>query len=204
MKKIIAGILAFTTVFTMLTGCGKKESSKESSSVSSSETFAQPNHSENIEDAIKDYLAAYKNEDLNKIAYFSYPTEFVDTGIECDSHFLEPLSIDNQIGKNVIYKSILKKEKMSDDDIAQIKKQLIECEAMLNIMKKYGNDLSDITEEDKKAAFNAKDTKYNITEAYDVEVNIECELEDSVINHWDVQMYYIENDGWKVGIEQRS
>ena len=75
---------------------------------------------------------------------------------------------------------------------------------MLNIMKKYGNDLSDITEEDKKAALNAKDTKYNITEAYDVEVNVECELEDSVINHWDVQMYYIENDGWKVGIEQRS
>ena len=41
MKKIIAGILAFTTVFTMLTGCGKDESSSSEKSSSSSAQSAE-------------------------------------------------------------------------------------------------------------------------------------------------------------------
>ena len=41
MKKIIAGILAFTTVFTMLTGCGKDESSSSEKSSSSSSQSAE-------------------------------------------------------------------------------------------------------------------------------------------------------------------
>lgn len=243
MKKIIAGILAFTTVFTMLTGCGKDESSSSEKSSSSSaqsaekagdsdskdedntnsteenvteqdvteentetETKENNNGADNdyIEpsgdylDFLKDAIEKINNSDFKDLLYSYYPTDVVDTILEYRSDMVDELKEElGSNGKKIIYKGIISEEKVPDDEIADAGEELAQYAAAAELIKKYKGDVEAIPEEEQKAAMEVRDSRYKITQAYLVDVEIEYEGEEGNPDEMYFLVYYIDGDGWK-------
>lgn len=243
MKKIIAGILAFTTVFTMLTGCGKDESSSSEKSSSSSaqsaekagdsastdedntnsteenvteqdvteentETETKENNngadSDYIEpsgdylDFLKDAIENINEEDYKELLYSYYPTDVVDTILEYRSDMVDEFKEElNSNGKKIIYKGIISEEKVPDDEIADAGEELAQYAAAAELIKKYKGDVEAIPEEEQKAAMEVRDSRYKITQAYLVDVEIEYEGEEGNPDEMYFLVYYIDGDGWK-------
>ena len=243
MKKIIAGILAFTTVFTMLTGCGKDESSSSEKSSSSSaqsaekagdsdskdedntnsteenvteqdvteentETETKENNngadSDYIEpsgdylDFLKDAIEKINNSDFKDLLYSYYPTDVVDTILEYRSDMVDELKEElGSNGKKIIYKGIISEEKVPDDEIADAGEELAQYAAAAELIKKYKGDVEAIPEEEQEAAMEVRDSRYKITQAYLVDVEIEYEGEEGNPDEMYFLVYYIDGDGWK-------
>ena len=243
MKKIIAGILAFTTVFTMLTGCGKDESSSSEKSSSSSsqsaekagdsdskdedntnsteenvteqdvteentETETKKNNngadSDYIEpsgdylDFLKDAIEKINNSDFKDLLYSYYPTDVVDTILEYRSDMVDELKEElGSNGKKIIYKGIISEEKVPDDEIADAGEELAQYAAAAELIKKYKGDVEAIPEEEQEAAMEVRDSRYKITQAYLVNVEIEYEGEEGKPDEMYFLVYYIDGDGWK-------
>ncbi|MBQ9895493.1 MAG: hypothetical protein IJM38_08935 [Ruminococcus sp.] len=244
MKKIIAGILAFTTVFTILTGCGKDESSSSEKSSSSSaqsaekagdsastdedntnsteenvteedvteentETETKENNnssdsgyiepSGDYEDFIKDAIENINAENYKELLYSYYPTDVIDTILEYRPDMMDELKEDlDSDGKKIIYKGIISEEKVPDDEIADAGEELAQYAAAAELIKKYKGDVEAIPEEEQEAAMEVRDSRYKITQAYLVDVEIEYEGEEGNPDEMYFLVYYIDGDGWKL------
>ncbi|HRR76336.1 MAG TPA: hypothetical protein P5191_05930 [Ruminococcus sp.] len=196
MKKIIAALAAFASACTLMTGCGKDDSSSSKGASSNPDSY---------EDALRDMFEASNDEDLEKVAKYMYPDELYDFMIELGygEDFIEQTSGDT---KKKEITEIIEEEELEEDAIKEFETMLTTMDDVMNVYREHGlskeKTMDDLDEKEKAEILekigelqdgDADHSNYNVTKAYDVTVKYTQDGEDDEDCFY---AFYVEDEGW--------
>ncbi|MCR4796301.1 MAG: hypothetical protein K5898_14245 [Ruminococcus sp.] len=200
MKRMIAGIIALTTVLCTLTGCGK-DAADDVKDTSVETTAAQENTTEenesgesveagSYEETVEEFFKAYIANDREKTFLMQYPDGFEDfikvllrtfdgdmTEEEIIDSFQSDIYNDYDEDKKISFKGIVDSEPLSDEEMDEMKEGYATLKWIVDYIDQNGGpdkvDPNVFNEESKKQDFDDLADSVKLDEAYNLKFEIQ-------------------------------